>query len=172
MVERAGQPDPEVDDLNWQRTAKQLEARTAAWSQSRPRLRAGWLAAAAAIAAVAVVLVYLPDEQQPPAEISLTRDARVTLLDPRDSVRSVEMFNWQGIPAPVQYRIEVNAADGSSDPAEPLWTRVTSETRFRADDALLAALEGQQALQWRVVVLDDEGHPLGRSEWVAFELTP
>lgn len=173
VVESAKQPDAQVDDLTWQRTARRLDARRAIWSPSRPRLRPVWVAAAATVAAVTVILVYLPDEQAlSPAGVAETRDADITLLEPRGPVRSVEVFRWQGIPAPVQYRIEVNAVGGTSELPTPLWSGVTSETRVRADKELLTALDMEQSLQWRVVVLDDEGHVLGRSEWVAFELAP
>jgi hypothetical protein len=173
-IERAKQPDPQVDDLSWQRTARRLDARRAIWKAAAPRQRPGWLAVgAAAVAAVAVILVNLPNEGAlPPPNISETRDADIILLEPRGPVRSVEAFHWQGIPAPVLYRIEVNAVDAPTGSSEPLWTRVTTETRLRVDATLLAALADRQALQWRVVVLDDEGHVLGRSEWVAFEPAP
>lgn len=172
LAERAKGPDPQVDDVAWQRAALRLDGRAAAWKTSRPRLRPGWLATAAvAVVALAVTLVYLPDERTlSPSDVATTRSTEITLIEPLGPVRSVEAFRWQGIPAPVRYRVEVKAAGDSPESAQPLWSEITPDTRVRADGELLAALETQPALQWRVVVLDEEGYELGHSEWVAFEL--
>ncbi len=171
VADRARQPDPQFDDVHWQRTARSLDARGAAWKPTLPGLRPAWLSlAAAVVAAVALTIVFLPQDQPPPAgEIAVTRSADIVLLTPRGRVQSVESFRWRGIPAPVQYRVEVSAFDAAPD-SEPLWTGVTPETRLLVDSTQLAVVAKQHPLRWRVVILDGEGYVLGQSDWAQFEV--
>jgi hypothetical protein len=166
-VLRANEAGVEVDELGWRRTAARLDARQAPWRPARLRGRPAWyVAAAAAVAVFAILIVYRPAPEftSTPSPAAVVRDAEINLIEPVGAVTDLAALRWSGLPAPVRYRVEVA---GRTD---TIWTRVTSETRIRPDEALVARLAPGQAFRWRVVVLDAEGQELSRSEWVGFEL--
>lgn len=168
---RAGAGEPEVDELNWRRAARRLDQRKAPWQPARPRVQPVWFAAAAAaVALFAILVVYWPEPAMTPPPVSTVRDAGIDLIEPVGPVPELAAFRWRGLPAPVRYRVEVAEAGDNSEGSEPFWARVTPETRLLLDQDLAARLAPGRAYRWRVVVLDEEGQALARSDWVEFEL--
>lgn len=172
IAARAREDELPVDDVAWQRTARRLDERRAPWRRVAPQMSAGWVAAAAAAVIAAVVLLYRPGEEAtlaPPA-VSTTRDAEIAPIAPRGEVDEVVEFLWRGIPAPVRYRVEVAASGAPAEPMGVLWHDVTAETRLVPDASLGGVAEPGRLLRWRIVVLDEEGVELSRSDWVEFRI--
>lgn len=172
-AQRARDADPEIDELSWRRTARNLEAREAPWQAAPPRTRPAWLvAAAAAVVALGIVLVYWqgPGESTAKPPTSTVRDADIELIEPVGAIPELAAFRWRGLPAPVRYRVEVAEANGSAESISLIWTHITPDTRIAPDAAFEAHLAAEGEYRWRVVVLDAEGAALSQSDWVAFKL--
>lgn len=172
-AQRARDADPEIDELSWRRTARNLEAREAPWRQLPRRARPAWLAAAAAaVVALGIVLVYWqgPEESTVSPPVATVRSADIELIEPVGKISDFAAFRWRGVPAPVRYRVEVAEAGDTPETAEPIWARVTPDTRLPFDQDVTGQLAPGRVYRWRVVVLDAEGEVLSRSDWVTFEL--